>query len=92
MSNKFSEVGIKIGELVAEKQAAYGDSFGKSGQIMKVLYPEGISVEKLDDALTIVRIIDKLFRIATDKDALGESPWNDIVGYGLLAVVRENKG
>lgn len=77
-----------IADLVVEKQAAYGDSFGKAGSIMKTLYPEGIPPEKMDDALTIVRVIDKLFRIATKKDAFGENPWKDIMGYALLAQVR----
>jgi len=79
----------KLASLVVKKQEAYGDSFGKSGQIMAILYPDGIQPHQLNDALTIVRVIDKLFRIATKKDAFGESPWKDILGYALLAVVRE---
>ncbi len=80
----YEDLGKTIGALVDEKQKAYGDSFGKAGPIMKILYPSGISVDKLKDALVVVRIIDKLSRIATDKDALGESPFMDIAGYGLL--------
>ena len=78
----------EIGKLIAEKQQAYGGSFGKSGAIVRVLYPDGIPLDKLDDALTVIRIIDKLFRIATDRDALGESPWRDIAGYAILSVAR----
>lgn len=77
-----------IGRLVTEKQAAYGDSFGKAGSVMGILYPGGVQPEQLADALTVVRMLDKLFRIATDRDALGESPWRDIAGYALLAVER----
>lgn len=82
----YEMIGADIGRLVTKKQAAYGDSFGKAGQIMAILYPAGIPPEKLDDALTIVRVIDKLFRIATDRDALGESPWRDVAGYALLEI------
>lgn len=82
----------KIGELVEQKQAIYGDSFGKSGQIMRILYPDGIPPEKMDDALCITRILDKLFRIATDKDALGESPYRDIAGYAMLGAHRAEQG
>lgn len=78
-----------IAELVESKQQAYGDSFGKSGNIMRELYPNGVSIHQMDDALTVVRIIDKLFRIATKKDAFGESPFKDIMGYSLLSVVRD---
>lgn len=88
----YENLGRDIGKLVATKQEAYGDSFGKSGEVMRILYPDGITADKLDDALTVVRVLDKLFRIATDKDALGESPWRDIAGYSLLAVARSEKG
>lgn len=84
----YSEIGTQIGQLVEKKQAAYGDSFGKSGEVMWILYPNGIPTEKLDDALVVVRVLDKLFRIATDRDALGETPWRDIAGYALLATKR----
>lgn len=88
----YVDIGKSIGELVTEKQAAYGDSFGKSGAMMRILYPDGIPHEKMDDALTVVRVLDKLFRIATDRDALGESPWRDVAGYALLAVRRQESG
>lgn len=84
----YEAMGQAIGRLVEEKQAAYGDSFGKSGDILRILYPQGISPGQIDDALCIVRIVDKLFRVATDKDALGESPYRDIAGYGLLGASR----
>ena len=81
-------IALEVAGLVRKKQEAYGDSFGKSGAVLKLLYPDGIPVEKLSDALTVTRVVDKLFRIATDRDALGESPWRDIMGYALLSVAR----
>lgn len=84
----YGALGMEVGELVTEKQAAYGDSFGKSGEVLRILYPDGISPEQIDDALCVVRIVDKLFRIATDRDALGESPYRDIAGYALLGAAR----
>jgi len=81
---KYEECGQEIGKLVDLKNAAYGDSFRKSGNILREMYPHGIRPEQYDDALAIVRIIDKMFRIATDKDAFGENPWRDIAGYGVL--------
>ena len=38
--------------------------------------------------LAITRIVDKLFRIATKKDAFGENPFKDIAGYGILGVAN----
>jgi len=79
-----------IGNLVAEKQLQYGNSFGNAGKILKVLYPNGISVDQMEDALVVVRIIDKLFRIANNN--MGEEDaFQDITGYGLLAVVRNKR-
>ena len=80
-----------IAFLVMGKQKAYGDSFGKSGNILKELYPAGIMPHQYGDALTVVRIIDKLFSIATKKNAYGESPWKDIMGYALLAATKDKR-
>jgi hypothetical protein len=82
----YSKIGSDIGELVQEKQKAYGDSFGRSGRVLRELYPNGISPESYNEVLTITRILDKLFRIATQKDAFGENPYKDIAGYAILAV------
>lgn len=87
----FESTAEEIGRLVADKQKAYGDSFGKAGKILEILYPNGIALDQYDDVLTIARIVDKLFRIATDKDAMGESPWRDVNGYSLLAYIRDQK-
>lgn len=76
----------KIADMIIEKQASYGDSFGQAGKVLELLYPSGVAVAQYQDMLCIVRIIDKLFRLATDKDAFGESPYSDLVGYGLLGL------
>ena len=81
---KYEKLGCEIGRLVDEKQKAYGDSFGNAGRVLKILYPNGIPVEQYDRMMAVVRILDKLFRIATDKGAFGENPFSDIAGYGLL--------
>ena len=88
---KFEKIGTEIGQLVDEKNAAYGSSFEKSQQILKVLYPEGIQPDQYQDMLAITRIIDKLFRIATKKDAFGESPFKDIAGYGILGIFNDDQ-
>jgi len=90
-SMPFQELAKVIGQTVADKNKAYGDSFAKSGEIIRILYPDGIIPKQYDDALAIIRIVDKLFRIATDKDAFGESPFRDIAGYGILGAVRKEK-
>ncbi len=88
---RFEEIGTEIGKLVDLKNKAYGSSFEKSEQILKVLYPEGITVAQYKDVLAITRIVDKLFRIATQKEALGEDPFKDIAGYGILGMAKSLK-
>ena len=73
-----------LGTLVSQKNEAYGDAFSQAGDVIRVLYPDGVKPEQYVDLLVTVRIVDKLFRIANKKDAFSESPWQDIAGYGLL--------
>ena len=87
----YSEIGKRIGALVNEKQEAYGDSFGKAHRILLELYPDGIKPADYHNVLTMARIIDKLFRIATNQDAFGESPYQDIAGYAILGVGKHEK-
>lgn len=87
----FERVGTAIGQLVKEKNAAYGDSFAQSCHILAVLYPDGVRRDQYRDMLGIVRVIDKLFRIATRKDAFGESPWRDVAGYGVVGAVADER-
>ena len=88
-TRSYEETGRRIGRLVKEKNEAYGDSFHKSAVIMLALFPNGIPTDKYQDALAIVRIIDKLFRLATRKDAFGENPMEDIAGYAIVSVGPE---
>jgi len=92
MSREILEkIGIDMGKLVAEKNAAYGDSFFKGGELLKQLYPNGVKPDQYTDMLAVIRIIDKLFRIATDKSAFSEEPYKDICGYALLGISNDRK-
>jgi len=84
-----AEIGKEVGELVEQKNAAYGSAFEKAGQILEVLYPNGITPDQYSDMLAMVRILDKMFRIATNKKAFNEEPWKDIAGYGILGIHKE---
>ncbi len=88
---KYEVIGESIGRLVDEKNRAYGDSFNKAGDFLKLLYPNGVKPDQYGDMLGLVRVFDKQMRIATDKDALGENPWADICGYAILKSEGERK-
>ena len=83
----YETVSEEVAKLVESKQRQYGDSFGNSYKILEVLYPNGIQLKDYQDLLTVVRVIDKLFRI-TRGDQGEESGWKDINGYSLLSLVR----
>lgn len=85
----FPEIGLRIGILVASKQAQYGDSISSMGPILRHLYPDGISADQYDDLGLIVRIIDKIKRITLGNGQGGEDAWSDIAGYGLLGSARQ---
>ncbi len=86
----FEEIGTQIGQLVTEKNAAYGSSFLKVGEFLKLLYPNGVAPEQYTDMLLLVRIFDKQIRIATNKNAFNEEPYKDIAGYGILGVAKDS--
>ena len=80
------EVGLRYGWISVSPEKV-------PKEVLKILYPDGIQPEQYQDVLTIVRIIDKLFRIATNKNAFNEDTWEDIMRYALLSVTRNiNKG
>lgn len=75
---------LEIADLVVKKQKAYGRSFDKAGRILGILYPNGARPDQMNDVAVMVRILDKFSRIATDPDAFGEDPREDVLGYALL--------
>lgn len=79
----------RIGQLVEEKSRAYGDAVGATDVALRALWPDGIPPERYRDAALIIRCWDKFKRIATRKDAFGESPWDDVAGYGLRGAAMD---
>ena len=75
--------------LILSKREAYGNAFNDAPQILKQLYPQGISPDQYTDLLTIVRVLDKLYRIANQ--AKTEDPWQDIAGYAILALEKNRE-
>ncbi|TCL39970.1 hypothetical protein EV210_101168 [Anaerospora hongkongensis] len=89
VQGRFQVVGNRIGQLVDQKDKAYGEAITTVEGILCILYPNGISLDQFKDALIIVRILDKFSRIAKgDIRAFGENPWADCAGYSLQGVAR----
>lgn len=87
MLNKYEQIGKKIGSLVEHKNDCYGDVTRKSGEIFKILYPNGIKTEEYTEMIALVRVMDKISRIANGNKG-DENAWKDLAGYGILGVVR----
>src|SRR3954470_16186982 len=88
-SDRLIELAAALGELASDKNRAYGNSFARSGEFLSLLYPRGVTTGQYTDMLLMVRMFDKLMRIANRKDAYGESPYADIAGYALLGVAKD---
>lgn len=76
----------ELGAMTDQKDKAYGKSFDRCGLILEQLFPDGVKLRDYPKLLAMTRVVDKLFRIATDEFAFGEEPWKDIAGYALLMV------
>ena len=88
-TKSFTELANGIGELVEHKNKAYGSAFDRAGDFLRVLYPEGIKPDQYKDMLCIVRVFDKLMRIATSYEGTEEKKvdaYSDLMGYGLLGL------
>lgn len=82
----------EVGALVDRKNVAYGSSFDHTGDFFRLLYPNGIRPEQYTDALTLVRMFDKMMRLANQPGAFGEDAWADLCGYSLLGMRRARAG
>ena len=97
--NSYLKKALRLGLLVDQKQAAYGNSVDTAEQVLKVyLKPYQdvggdyiIPAEMLRHLLLIVRILDKLSRIFASPggDMMNENPYQDIAGYGLLGITDD---
>lgn len=96
---RFHKSAEQLADLVSEKNIAYGDSANKVHLIMEILFPKGIPLKAYKWVLILTRILDKIIRLAEmlgkddfdETDPMGEDPWQDIAGYGLLMVSGNSK-
>ncbi len=75
----------QLGEVVDLKNVRYGNSVERSADILRVLYPAGVPISAYRDMLLVVRIIDKLGRIA---NGARQDSYSDIAGYGILGAIN----
>lgn len=78
----FQTIGKEIGNLVSEKNKAYNNSLNSVGDILKILYPNGIKIEEYHIVSTLVRLLDKLKRMSADPN--NQENYIDLAGYCIL--------
>jgi len=84
---KYQNKANEIGKVVEEKNKQYGDAINNTGEFLKLLYPDGIPVERYNDIGVLIRIYDKIKRVAAGHK---EDSWEDIAGYGILMSSKED--
>ena len=45
-NESYDSIGWDVGQLVQAKQNAYGDSFGRSGEGLRQMFPNGIQLNQ----------------------------------------------
>lgn len=85
----YEQIGSDLVELLEEKRKAYGDGFNGVPKMLDILYPDGIQPKDYPNLLTLVRILDKIYRISNNDKS--EDPWFDIAGYCFLAMRTRNE-
>jgi tRNA A37 threonylcarbamoyltransferase TsaD len=86
---QFKEIAKGVAQELEKKNLAYGNAFDKTTKMLLLLYPQGIPVTSYPDIHVIVRMLDKISRIAQNKDPYGESPYLDLAGYAILATANK---
>ena len=81
----YEEAGSLLGQLVIEKRKQYGGgALERSSAVLTLLYPDGIQPDQYPDAMSIMRVVEKLSRIAGGNQG-DENAWVDIAGHGMVA-------
>jgi hypothetical protein len=84
----YTDLARNIGEMTDAKGTQYGNATEKVAEIIAILYPNGIPPFAYRNSLLIVRVLDKLCRLANQGedgvDKGGEDPWRDVAGYALI--------
>lgn len=88
MNKTIEEITKELSELLVNKEAAYGNAFNNSADILSLLYPKGVEVEDYKNLLYITRVLDKLSRISNNDKT--EDPYADIAGYSILAMRQKH--
>jgi hypothetical protein len=89
--NIYEKTALYIAKMLEEKNKSYGNAYGKAPDFLSLLYPDGVSPDQYKDMLFVLRIFDKLMRIANQKGAFNEDAYMDGAGYFTLALIEDER-
>jgi len=82
--SSFEGIALELSSMLEDKNRKYGDSYAKMAHVLPLFFPNGVPADKLLDAIFILRIVDKLMRIASNQPDEDEDPIKDVAGYAIL--------
>lgn len=80
----------QIRRMLLHKNRLYSGSFAKVPQLLLILFPTGIPARLFPHAVSIIRILDKISRLSSDRTEDTESPWIDASGYSILSALYDH--
>ncbi len=85
--NSVRSIAYDVAVIVEEKNREYGSAFKKVSHILSILFPNGIPQKKYHDVAILVRVLDKVCRIANANEVgVRKDAWLDICGYALICL------
>lgn len=84
----FRDIAVETAEILEIKNRAYGNSFNKTSEFLKLLFPDGVVDDQYCHLMYIIRVLDKIGRIANSSLLPPEEgiidAYKDINGYTTL--------
>lgn len=84
----FKDIAVETAEILEIKNRAYGNSFNKTSEFLKLLFPDGVVDDQYCHLMYIIRVLDKIGRIANSSLLPPEEgiidAYKDINGYTTL--------
>jgi hypothetical protein len=88
----FQDIALETADTLVLKDKAYGSSFNKTAEFLKLLFPDGVVDDQYSHLMYIVRVLDKIGRIANCSLLPPEEgvldAYKDINGYTTLMLKK----
>jgi len=77
---------FEAGRDIADKASDFADSFTTAPQALRLLYPDGVKPDQLEDTATLIRIWDSMSKIAHCDDQKRDETYKEIFSFAVLRV------